>query len=27
VAAFGGGDLAGGIINGLDQLATHAGKG
>ncbi|NBE80234.1 DUF5130 family protein [Micromonospora rubida] len=27
VAAFGGGDLAGGIINGLDQLASHAGKG
>ncbi|TDB99653.1 DUF5130 family protein [Micromonospora fluostatini] len=27
VAAFGVGDLAGGIINGLDQLATHAGKG
>ncbi len=27
VASFGGGDLAGGIIQGLDQLATHAGKG
>jgi uncharacterized membrane protein YgcG len=27
VAAFGGGDLAGGIINGLDQLASHAGRG
>ncbi|GGM18410.1 MULTISPECIES: DUF5130 family protein [Micromonospora] len=26
VAAFGVGDLAGGIINGLDQLASHAGK-
>jgi uncharacterized membrane protein YgcG len=26
VAAFGGGDLTGGIIIGLDQLATHAGK-
>ncbi|GAB3151771.1 DUF5130 family protein [Micromonospora sonneratiae] len=26
VAAFGVGDLTGGIINGLDQLATHAGK-
>ena len=26
VAAFGGGDLAGGIISGLDQLATRAGK-
>lgn len=26
-AAFGGGDLAGGIISGLDQLATHAGRG
>lgn len=26
VAAFGGGDLTGGIINGLDQLATHAGR-
>jgi uncharacterized membrane protein YgcG len=25
-AAFGGGDLAGGIISGLDQLATHAGR-
>ena len=25
VAAFGGGDLAGGIILGLDQLVTHAG--
>jgi uncharacterized protein DUF5130 len=25
-AAFGGGDLAGGIIIGLDQLASHAGK-
>ncbi|MEU4529713.1 DUF5130 family protein [Micromonospora ureilytica] len=25
--AFSGGDLAGGIINGLDQLASHAGKG
>ncbi|MER7168326.1 DUF5130 family protein [Micromonospora sp. NPDC000207] len=27
VAAFGVGDLAGGVINGLDQLATHAGRG
>ncbi|MDM4720386.1 DUF5130 family protein [Micromonospora sp. WMMA1363] len=27
VAAFGGGDLTGGIITGLDQLASHAGKG
>ena len=27
VAAFGGGDLAGGVITGLDQLASHAGKG
>ncbi|MER7890823.1 DUF5130 family protein [Micromonospora sp. NPDC094482] len=27
VGAFSGGDLAGGIINGLDQLASHAGKG
>ncbi|MEU9826486.1 DUF5130 family protein [Micromonospora chersina] len=27
VASFGGGDLAGGIIQGLDQLASHAGKG
>jgi hypothetical protein len=26
-AAFGGGDLAGGVISGLDQLATRAGKG
>lgn len=26
VAAFGGGDLAGGIVAGLDQLATHAGR-
>ncbi|MEU5787411.1 DUF5130 family protein [Micromonospora purpureochromogenes] len=26
VAAFGGGDLTGGIINGLDQLASHAGR-
>ena len=26
-ASFGGGDLAGGIISGLDQLATHAGRG
>jgi hypothetical protein len=26
VAAFGGGDLAGGLISGLDQLATHAGR-
>ena len=26
VAAFGGGDLAGGIISGLDQLATRAGR-
>ncbi|MEV1289705.1 DUF5130 family protein [Micromonospora sp. NPDC049679] len=26
VAAFGGGDLAGGIISGLDQLSTHAGR-
>jgi len=26
VAAFGGGDPAGGIISGLDQLATRAGK-
>lgn len=26
VAAFGGGDLAGGVISGLDQLATHAGR-
>lgn len=26
-AAFGVGDLAGGIINGLDQLASHAGRG
>lgn len=26
VAAFGGGDLAGGIITGLDQLATRAGR-
>jgi uncharacterized membrane protein YgcG len=25
-AAFSGGDLAGGIISGLDQLATHAGQ-
>ncbi|WP_320069312.1 DUF5130 family protein [Micromonospora sp. RTGN7] len=27
VAAFGGGDLTGGVIIGLDQLASHAGKG
>jgi hypothetical protein len=27
VAAFGGGDLTGGIVSGLDQLATRAGKG
>ncbi|GIJ27600.1 hypothetical protein Vqi01_27620 [Micromonospora qiuiae] len=27
VSAFGGGDLAGGIIQGLDQLARYAGKG
>jgi hypothetical protein len=26
VAAFGGGDLTGGIISGLDQLASHAGR-
>ncbi|GAB1645558.1 DUF5130 family protein [Krasilnikovia sp. MM14-A1259] len=26
VASFGGGDLAGGIISGLDQLASHAGR-
>ncbi|HEY0698558.1 MAG TPA: DUF5130 family protein [Micromonospora sp.] len=26
VAAFGGGDLAGGLISGLDQLATRAGR-
>jgi uncharacterized membrane protein YgcG len=26
-AAFGGGDLAGGIVSGLAQLADHAGKG
>jgi uncharacterized membrane protein YgcG len=26
VASFGGGDLAGGLISGLDQLATHAGR-
>jgi hypothetical protein len=25
-AAFGGGDLAGGIVSGLSQLAEHAGK-
>jgi uncharacterized membrane protein YgcG len=25
-AAFAGGDLAGGVLSGLDQLATHAGK-
>ena len=25
-ASFAGGDLAGGILSGLDQLATHAGK-
>jgi hypothetical protein len=25
-AAFAGGDLAGGMISGLDQLATHAGR-
>lgn len=27
VASFGVGDLAGGIIQGLDQLASHAGRG
>jgi hypothetical protein len=27
VAAFGGGDLTGGIIAGLDQLASYAGRG
>lgn len=27
VATFVGGDLAGGVISGLDQLATHAGRG
>ena len=27
VAAFGGGDLAGGVISGLDQLASRAGRG
>ncbi len=27
VASFGGGDLTGGIVTGLDQLASHAGKG
>lgn len=27
VASFGGGDLAGGLVSGLDQLATHAGRG
>jgi hypothetical protein len=26
VASFSGGDLAGGVISGLDQLATHAGR-
>jgi uncharacterized membrane protein YgcG len=26
-AAFGGGDLAGGVVSGLAQLADHAGKG
>lgn len=26
VAAFGGGDLTGGIVSGLDQLATRAGR-
>ncbi|MGC4807050.1 DUF5130 family protein [Micromonospora sp. DT233] len=26
VATFGGGDLAGGIVIGLDQLASHAGR-
>ena len=26
-ASFAGGDLAGGVLSGLDQLATHAGKG
>lgn len=26
VASFNGGDLAGGIISGLDQLASHAGR-
>ncbi len=26
-AAFGGGDLAGGLVSGLAQLASHAGKG
>lgn len=26
VASFGGGDLAGGIVSGLDQLASHAGR-
>jgi uncharacterized membrane protein YgcG len=25
-AAFAGGDLAGGVLSGLDQLATHAGR-
>ena len=25
-ASFAGGDLAGGVLSGLDQLATHAGK-
>jgi hypothetical protein len=25
-AAFAGGDLAGGLVSGLDQLATHAGR-
>lgn len=25
-ASFGGGDLAGGIVSGLDQLASHAGR-
>jgi len=27
VSAFSGGDLAGGIVSGLDQLANHAGRG
>ncbi|HEY8532544.1 MAG TPA: DUF5130 family protein [Micromonospora sp.] len=27
VSSFSGGDLAGGIISGLDQLANHAGRG
>ena len=25
-ASFAGGDLAGGVLSGLDQLATHAGR-